>query len=313
MAGFTKAETIWFNGAFVPWDEARVHVLAHGLQYGTGVFEGIRSYDTPDGPAVFRLDAHTRRFFESAAMYELEIPYSQDAIISATVELVRRNGLGNAYIRPIVFVDAHTLNLWPKGSPISVAIAGFAKGAYLEGALETGARVTISPVRKFNSSAIPATGKACGQYINSVRAVQDAIKRGFDEAILLNDEGDVAEGSGENLFVVKDGAILTNGPDASILMGVTRDAVLTLANDLGLRTSIGPITVQAMLTADELFFTGTAAEVTPIREIDGRPVGDGRRGPVTAQLQKLFFEVVQGKRPEYKHWLAYVNAPVVTV
>jgi branched-chain amino acid aminotransferase len=310
MAGFTKSETIWFNGAFVPWDEARVHVLAHGLQYGTGVFEGIRAYETPDGPAVFRLDAHTRRFFESAAMYDLEIPYSYDEIYAATVELVRKNRLGNAYIRPIVFVDAHTLNLWPKGSPISVAIAGFAKGAYLEGAMETGARVTISPVRKFSSAAIPATGKACGQYINSIRAVQDAIKRGFDEAILLNSDGDVAEGSGENLFLVKDGAVMTNGPEASILMGVTRDAILTLAKDLGFPTRVGTITVQALLSADELFFTGTAAEVTPIREIDGRPVGEGRRGPITERIQKTFFDVAQGRRPDYQDWLAYTNAPV---
>lgn len=310
MAGFTKSESIWLNGTFVPWDEARVHVLAHGLQYGSGVFEGIRSYETQDGPAVFRLDAHLRRFFESAAVYEIEIPYSYDQLFTATVDLVRRNKLDNAYIRPIVFVDAHTLNLWPKGSPISVAIAGFPKGAYLEGALETGARVTISTVRKFDSAAIPATGKACGQYINSIRAVQDAIKRGFDEAILLNSDGDVAEGSGENLFLVDEGEVVTNGPDASILMGVTRDAVLTIAKDLGLPTRVGPITVQALLTADELFFTGTAAEVTPIREIDGRPVGNGRRGPITERLQTAFFDIVQGRRPEYRHWLAYTSATV---
>ena len=310
MSGFPKSETIWFNGSFVPWDEARVHVLAHGLQYGTGVFEGIRSYDTPDGPAIFRLDAHMRRLFESAAMYELEIPYSYDELFAATLELVRRNRLANAYIRPVVLVDAYTLNLWPKGSPISVAIAGFAKGAYLEGALELGARVTISSIRKFDSSAIPSTGKACGQYINSVRAVQEAIARGFDEAILLNRDGDVAEGSGENLFVVKDGELLTNAADASILMGVTRDAVVTIARDLGLPVRVGPISVQALLTADELFFTGTAAEVTPVREIDGRSVGIGRRGPITERVQTRFFEVVSGRRAEYRHWLAYANAAV---
>jgi branched-chain amino acid aminotransferase len=312
MAGFTKADSIWFNGAFVAWDEARVHVLAHGLQYGTGVFEGVRAYDTADGPAVFRLDAHLRRFYESAAMYDLDIPFTGDELYAATLELIRRNRLRNAYIRPIVFVDAHTLNLWPHGSPISVAIAAFEKGAYLEGALETGARVTISPVRKFSSAAIPATGKACGQYINSVRAVQEAIRRGFDEAILLNDEGDVSEGSGENLFLVKDGVLVTNGADAAILMGVTRDAVITIARNLGVPTRIDRISVDALRSADELFFSGTAAEVTPIREVDGQAIGDGRRGPITERIQRTFFEVVQGRRSEYRHWLAYVNAAVTT-
>src|SRR2546427_427558 len=194
--GFTPTEKIWFNGKLVPWQDAKVHVLAHGLHYGTGVFEGMRSYQTAEGSAVFRLDAHLERFFQSAAMYDLEIPYSSQALADATLEVVRVNRLENAYLRPIAFFDASTLSVWTKGSPVSLAIAGFPSGAYLAGGLEQGVRVTISPVRKFPSNAMPASGKACGQYINSARAVNDAQRRGFDEAILLNQRGEVSEGSG---------------------------------------------------------------------------------------------------------------------
>jgi branched-chain amino acid aminotransferase len=310
MSGFTKTDTIWFNGKLVPWDQAQVHVLAHCLHYGTGVFEGLRSYETPEGAAIFRLDAHLRRFFQSAAMYDLEIPYSYETLYDASLDLVRQNRLGNAYLRPIAFFDAHTLTVWPEGCPVSVAIAGMPRGAYLAEALQKGARVTISPIRKFDSAAIPSTGKACGQYINSVRAAQDAIKRGFDEALLLNSRGEVAEGSGENLFLVRQGTLITNDADASILMGITRDSILTIARDLGLPTRVEPITLAALSAADELFFCGTAVEVTPIREVDGRPISGGRPGPITTRIQQTFFEMVQGRRAEYKHWLAYAGAPI---
>jgi branched-chain amino acid aminotransferase len=307
MAGFEKAETIWFNGAFVPWDEARVHVMAHGLHYGTGVFEGLRSYGTPDGTAVFRLDDHITRMFESAAMYEMEIPYTAAELAAATLELVRRNGLVDTYIRPIAYFDAHSLAVWPRGCPVSVAIAAMPrKDAYLGAGASEGVRVCISSVRRFDASAIPTTGKACGQYLNSVRAVQDAMRRGFDEAIFLNQRGEVAEGSGENLFLVRDGAIVTNDEDAGVLMGITRASVLELAGVLGIQSRVAPITIDDLRAADELFFTGTAVEVTPIRELDGHPIHGGSRGPVTTRIQQAFLDVVRGRDPRFRHWLAYV-------
>ena len=310
--GFTPTTHIWFNGRLVLWQEATVHVLAHGLHYGTGVFEGIRSYETPEGTAVFRLDTHLDRLFQSAAVYELEMPYSREALADATLEVVRANRLGNAYLRPIAFFDAHTLSLWTKDCPVSVAIAGFPFGAYLSGGPDRGARVTVSPVRKFPSNAMPASTKACGQYINSARAVQEAQRRGFDEAILLNQRGEVSEGSGENIFVVRHGAIATNDADADILMGVTRDTVLALAADLSIATRIGALSLEDLMAADELFFSGTAAEVTPIREIDGHVVGDGTPGPITRRIQRAFDDAVHGRRPEYRRWLSVATQPATT-
>ena len=309
--GFTPTEKIWFNGELVPWHEAKVHVLAHGLHYGTGVFEGMRSYKTADGPAVFRLDAHLRRFYESAAMYEIEIPYSSDILAAATLDVVRVNGLEDAYLRPIAFFDVSTLSVWTKDCPVTVAIAGFPFGKYLSDAAQ-GVRVTVSPIRRFDTNAIPSTGKACGQYINSVRAVQEAQRRGFDEAILLNSRGEVAEGSGENLFIVKNGAVRTNDADAGILMGVTRASVLEIAADLGITTDVGPIKVEDLRSADELFFSGTAVEVTPIREVDGVILAGGKPGPVTTRIQETFFTAVRGELPQYRRWLTMVGASVVS-
>jgi branched-chain amino acid aminotransferase len=311
MAPFVKADTIWFNGAFVPWDDARVHVMAHGLHYGTGVFEGIRSYETDDGPAVFRLDEHIARLFASAALYELEIPYSAAELTAATLELLTRNRLTRTYIRPIAFFDAHSLNLWPRDIPVSVAIAAMPLGAYLGEGLTKGVRVCISSVRRFDASAIPTTGKACGQYVNSVRAVQEALRRGFDEAIFLNQRGEVAEGSGENLFVIKDGAIVTNGEEADILPGITRASVLELASTLGIASQVRALSIADLTSADELFFTGTAAEVTPVVNVDGRAVGSGTAGPITLRLQEAFFDVVHGRDPRFRRWLAFAPAAEV--
>jgi branched-chain amino acid aminotransferase len=310
--GFTPTDTIWFNGKLVAWNDAKVHVLAHGLHYGTGVFEGMRCYATADGPAIFRLDAHLERFYASAALYDLEIPYSADALSEATHDVVRSNKLESAYIRPIAFFDAATLSVWTKECPVTVAIAGFPTGAYHAGGPDRGVRVTISPIRKFDNSAMPAWAKACGQYINSARAVNEAQRRGFDEALLLNTRGEVAEGSGENLFVVKNGGIVTNNKDASILMGVTRASILEIANDLGIPTSVAPIAVEDVLNADELFFTGTAVEVTPIREVDGRPIGDGKPGAVTRRIQQTFNQVVRGELPQYRRWLSFVRQTVTS-
>jgi branched-chain amino acid aminotransferase len=309
--GFTTTDSIWFNGKLVPWADAKVHVLSHGLHYGTGVFEGMRCYPTADGPAVFRLDAHLERMFKSAALYELAIPYSADALAEATLEVIRANKLESAYIRPLAFFGAATLSVWTRECPVEVVIAAFPTGSYHANAAQ-GVRVTISSIRKFDNSAIPAWGKACGQYINSVRAVQEAQRRGFDEALLLNAHGQLAEGSGENLFVVKDGGIVTNDIDASILMGVTRASVLEIARDLAIPTRIAPISVEDVLNADELFFSGTAVEITSIREVDGRMINEGQMGPVTRRLQETFNQAVRGQLPQYRRWLAFARQAVAS-
>jgi branched-chain amino acid aminotransferase len=307
MAGFTKTDFIWMNGRLVSWADAQVHVTAHALQYGTGVFEGMRSYDTPDGPAIFRLDAHLRRFAESATFYEIEIPYSLDDLTSASLEVIRSNRLENAYLRPLAFFDSHSFSVWPKDCPVSVAIIAVPGRAYIQGGPEAGVRVTVSTVRRIDSSALPAFVKACGHYTNSVRAVQEAIRRGYDEALLLNTKGDVAEGSGENLFVVKNGTVITNDIDASILLGITRDSVLTIARDLGIPVVVRPISLADVQTADELFFSGTAVEVTPIKEVDGRVYGAGAPGPLTTRIQQTFFDAVHGRLPHYRAWLSYTG------
>ena len=307
--GFTPTEQIWFNGKLIPWHDAKVHVLAHGLHYGTGVFEGMRSYATADGPAVLRLDAHLERFFKSAELYELPIPYGKEALAEATLDLIRANRLEASYLRPIAFFDAATLSVWTKECPVTVAIAAFPTGKYLANA-DAGVRVMVSSIRKFDNAAIPAWGKACGQYVNSVRAVQEAQRKGFDEALLLNSRGEVSEGSGENLFVVKHGVLITNDADAGILMGVTRAAVLELARDLSIPTRVGPISVEDVLGADELFFSGTAVEVTAIREVDGQVVGGGQPGPLTRRLQDTFNQAVRGQLPQYRRWLSFVRQEV---
>jgi len=306
--GFTPTDSIWFNGKLVPWADAKVHVLAHGLQYGTGVFEGMKSYPTADGPAIFRLDAHLERFYKSAELYDLTIPYSQATLTDASLEVIRSNRLEAAYLRPVAFFDAATLSVWTKECPVTVAIAAVPTAKYHANA-DAGVRVTISPIRKYDNSAIPAWAKACGQYINSARAVNDAQRRGFDEAILLNSRGLVAEGSGENLFVVKNGAITTNDKDDSILMGVTRASVLEIARDLGIDTHVATISVEDVLGADELFFSGTAVEVTAIREVDGRTIGDGKPGAVTRRIQETFNKAVRGELPQYRKWLSFVRQP----
>jgi branched-chain amino acid aminotransferase len=305
----TPTEFIWFNGRLVPWGDAVVHVLAHGLQYGTGVFEGMKSYPTSDGPAIFRLDAHMERFYKSAELYDLAIPFPQEALADASLEVVRANGLEFSYLRPVAFCDLSTLSVWTKECPVSVAIAAVVTGKYLANA-DAGVRVTVSPIRKFDNSAMPAWAKACGQYINSARAVNDAQRRGFDEALLLNTQGMIAEGSGENLFLVTHGAIVTNDKDASILMGVTRASVLEIARDLGIETRVAPISVEDVMGADELFFTGTAVEVTAIREIDSHVIGDGKPGPITRRIQQTFNQAVRGELPQYRKWLSFVKQPV---
>jgi branched-chain amino acid aminotransferase len=308
MPPFTKVQYIWMNGSLTPWDSAQLHVSAHGLQYGTGVFEGMRSYDTAEGAAIFRLDAHMKRLANSARHYEIELPYSVEQLCDASLEVVRANGLVNAYLRPIAFFDSYSFAVWPKDCPVTVAVIAVPGRQYLQGGPERGVRVMVSTTRRIDASTLPPHVKACGQYTNSVLAVQEAIRKGFDEAILLNTKGDVAEGSGANLFVVKNGSLVTNDRDASILMGITRDSVLQIARDLEIPVEIRPLTLAEVRNADELFFSGTAVEVTPIKQVDDRVISDGQPGPVTRRIQETFFDAVHGRLPQYKSWLAPVGA-----
>jgi len=308
MPPFNTTDFIWMNGEMVPWQDAQVHVTAHGLHYGTGVFEGMRSYETPDGPAIFRLDAHMRRLHASARGYEMPIPYSVEALSEAALEVVRRNGLENSYLRPIAFFDTRSFAVWPRECPVSVAIIAVRIGAYITGGPEKGVRITLSSVRRIDASTLPPYVKAAGHYTNSVRAVQEAQRRGFDDAVLLNSRGDAAEGSGANLFVVRDGTLITNDVDASIVVGITRDSVLRIARDLGVPVQVRPISVGDLEVADELFFAGTAVEITPITELDGRVLGDGTPGAITRRLQQTFMNAVHGRLPQYREWLAYARS-----
>jgi branched-chain amino acid aminotransferase len=307
MPPFTKTQLIWLNGKLTPWDDAHIHVTAHALQYGTGVFEGMRSYDTPAGAAIFRLDAHMRRFAASASFYEIAIPYSFDELCAASLDVIRENKLDNAYLRPLAFFDSHSFSVWPKDCPVTTAIIAVPGRPYIQGGPEGGVRVTISTVRRIDATTLPPFVKACGHYTNSVRAVQEAFRRGYHDALLFNHKGEIAEGSGANLFVVKNGTVITNDIDAGIVMGITRDSVLTIARDLGLAVSVRGITQADLQTADELFFSGTAIEVTPIREVDGQVIGDGKPGAITRRIQETFFAAVHGKLPQYRSWLATVG------
>ena len=312
MAAFTKTEFVWMNGEMLPWESAQVHASAHALQYGTGVFEGMRSYDTSDGPAIFRLDAHMRRLLASAAAYEIGIPYSVDQLSAAALDVVRVNGLENAYLRPLAFFDSYSFAVWPKDCPVTTVIMGVPGKPYFHGDEDHAVRVTLSSVRRIDETTLPPHVKACGHYMNSVRAVQEAMRRGYDDAIMLNARGDVAEGSGANLFVVRDGTLITNDASASIVLGITRDSVLTIARDLGLPVTIRPISTDDLAKADELFFCGTAVEVTPIKELDGRVIGDGKPGPITRRIQRTFYDAVHGRLPQYRDWLAYAAPALAT-
>jgi len=302
--GFEQAKWVWKNGELVPWDRATVHVSAHTLHYGSGVFEGIRCYETLLGPAIFRLESHLDRFYRSAGTYGIEIPYSREELAEAIRQVVLRNGFESCYVRPICYHGSGALAVQPRGCPVEVAIFAWPWESLLGSDKKAdGARVTISPWTKFHASMMPTGAKACGQYLNSMLALQDAVRRGFDEAILLDMAGNLAEGSGENLFLVRGGTVLTNPSSDSILQGVTRDSVIEIAQDLGYPVELRPLQVAELLTADEAFFTGTAAEVAPIAEVDGVRIGLGRRGHVTERIQKVFFAATAGLEPKYRNWL----------
>ncbi len=297
---------IWYDGKIVPWRDATTHVLTHSLHYGLAVFEGERAYNTDVGTAVFRLREHTDRLFNSAHIYQMQVPYDRETIMEATLEVVRRNQLESCYIRPLLFYGSEKMGVSPKGATVHVAIAAWPWGAYLgEEALAQGIRVKISSYARQHVNVTMPRAKVASTYANSILANTEAIEHGYDEAILLDTDGFVAEGSGENIFIVKNG-VLYEPEIASALTGITRDSVHAIAADLGLQVHTRRLTRDDLYLADEAFFTGTAAEVTPIREIDNRRIGQGSSGPVTEKLQKAFFDVVNGRNPKYLHWLAKV-------
>ena len=300
---------IWQNGEFVDWEAATTHVLAHGLHYGTGVFEGVRAYDTERGTAIFRWDEHLERFYQSGKPYDLELGYEPEELTEATVEIVRRNGLESAYIRPIAYYGYHSLGVSPGDCPVDLVIAAWPWGAYLgEEALENGIDVMVSSWRKHASSQIPTNAKTTGLYVNSLLAGEEARRNGYAEAIVLNKEGNVAEGPGENLFMVRDGELFTPGLSESILDGITRDTVITLAEERSYTVHANTSISRGELnTADELFFTGSAAEVTPIRKVDNVVIGNGSRGPVTEELQQAFFDLVERRTDDHDEWFTYVE------
>jgi branched-chain amino acid aminotransferase len=300
---------IWMDGKLVEWEQATVHVLTHGLHYGSGVFEGIRTYDTKKGPAIFRLTDHIRRLFRSAHVYHMEIPFSPDELVDAAKDTVRVNGLKECYVRPMAYRGYAEMGLNPLPAPVNVSIAVWKWGLYLgEESRETGVRAKISSWKRLDHNILPPGVKATGQYINSSLAKIEALKGGYDEAIMLNMAGFVTDGSGENVFVVKDGVFLTPPFQAGCLDGITRDSVMTIARDLGYEVVERNLSRLDLYTADEAFFTGTAAEVAPIREVDDRSVGSNGRGPITKEIQETFLAAVHGEIDRYQGWLALVEA-----
>jgi branched-chain amino acid aminotransferase len=298
------------NGEFVAWEDAKVHVLTHGLHYGTGVFEGIRAYDTEHGTAIFRHQDHLRRLFASADLYYMPIPYGFEELRQATHELIGRNGMRSCYIRPIVFRGYGQMGLYPLDAPVDVSIAVWEWAAYLgEEGKRDGVRAKVSSWRRISPDSLIPAAKATGQYLNSVLAKIESSKAGYEEAILLDDKGHVCEGSGENIFVVRDGRILTPPLTASILDGISHRAAMTIARDLGYEVVERDISRAELAVADEVFMTGTAAELVPVREIDDRPVGDGVPGEATRAIQGVFDDALHGRAERYRDWLDVVKVP----
>lgn len=305
-----QADLIWMNGDFVAWEDAKVHVLTHGLHYGTGVFEGIRAYETELGTAIFRHRDHLDRLFRSAGLYYMPIPYTLEELRTATHELIARNGLRSCYIRPIAFRGYGQMGLYPLEAPVDVSIAVWEWGAYLgEEGKQRGIRAKVSSWRRISGDSLIPHAKASGQYLNSVLAKIESQKAGYEEAILLDDIGHVCEGSGENIFVIRDGEIATPPSTAGILDGINRRSVCTIAADLGHRMVHRDIDRGELYLADEVFFTGTAAELVPVREIDDHTVGGGEPGPITRELQGAFDDALHGRTERYHDWLDVVKVP----
>lgn len=293
------------DGRFVDWDDAKVHVLTHSLHYGLGVFEGVRCYETDKGPAIFKLREHVNRLLLSAHIFLMKVPFSAEEIEKAIVETVRVNKVKECYIRPLIYIGYGAMGLYPKDNPVRVSIAVWPWGAYLgEEGITKGIKIKVSSFIRGHVNSNLSRGKVCGYYVSSQLAKKEAIMCGYDEALLLDTEGYVSEGSGENIFIVRNGVLKTT-PLTSILEGITRDSIMEMAADEGIRVVQERFTRDEVYIADEAFFTGTAAEVTPIREVDGRVIGEGKPGKITRTLQGIFFEAVKGKNKKYDSWLTY--------
>jgi len=304
-------DKIWCNGNFIAWDDARIHVLSHVIHYGSSVFEGVRCYETTSGPAIFRLAEHTRRLVESAKIYRMNLPFSAQEVSDATLELVRVNGLRSCYIRPVVLRGYGEIGVNPAKNPVDVYIACWEWGKYLgDEAINHGVDVCISSWTRPAPNTLPTLAKAGGNYLNSQLVKMEALADGYAEGIVLDVNGHISEGSGENIFVVRDNKLYTTPLTSSILQGITRDSIMTIARDLGYEVVESTLPREFLYVADEVFFTGTAAEVTPVRSVDRIPVGNGDRGPVTAAIQKEFFALVNGEKPDRHGWLSPVNVAV---
>jgi branched-chain amino acid aminotransferase len=301
-----ETKKIWMDGRFINWADANVHILTHTLHYGTGAFEGIRCYKTKNGPAVFRLKEHVERLFDSCHILNIRSPYLPEKINKAIIDTVKVNKLKECYIRPLVFIGYGAMGLYPKDNPIRVAIAAWPWGAYLgEEGIKNGIRIKTSSFARLHVNVSMTKSKTCGDYVNSTLAKSEAVACGYDEALILDTNGLVSEGTGQNIFIVRDGVLITP-PLPSVLEGITRKSIMEMAGRQKIEVSEGNITRDEMYISDEAFFTGTAAEVTPIREIDGRSIGNGKPGPFTKKLQKLFFKIVKGEAPSYRSWLTYI-------
>ncbi|HMC51671.1 MAG TPA: branched-chain amino acid transaminase [Acidimicrobiales bacterium] len=303
-----KSQKIWMDGELVDWDDAKIHILTHTLHYGSGVFEGVRAYATRQGAAVFRLTDHITRLFNSARIFLIDVPYSPAQIVEAVKETIRANGLEECYIRPLVYLGYGEMGLNPLPCPVNVAIAVWPWGTYLgDDGIKKGVRMKISSWQRHDPNAMPPAAKGTGMYINSSMAKVEALKAGYDEAILLSPQGYVSECTGENIFVVKGGRIITPPVSAGALEGITQSSVLTIAGDLGFEIEVGNILRSDLYTAEEAFLSGTAAEVVPIRSVDDRVVGVGEPGPMTRKIQEVFFATVKGEVDRYKDWLEHVR------
>jgi len=304
-----KSDKIWHNGRFIDWDDAKIHVLSHVVNYGSSLFEGIRCYELPQGPAIFRLDEHMQRLINSCKIYRMTLPYSREELANAALELVRVNGLRHCYVRPIALRGYGEVGVHPHDSPVEVYMACWEWGKYLGSGADEGVDVCVSSWNRLAPNTLPAMAKAAANYMNAQLIRMEAEINGYAEGIALDPSGFLSEGSGENVFVVWQGKILTPPLSASVLPGITRDSVMTICAELGLVVAEQDIPREMLYLADEVFFVGTAAEVTPLRSIDRIPVGNGKRGPITEKIQQEFFAIVEGKRPDRHGWLTPVQAP----
>ncbi|HEY3359853.1 MAG TPA: branched-chain amino acid transaminase [Polyangia bacterium] len=303
-----STEWVWLDGEFVAWDRAQVHILTHTLHYGLGAFEGIRCYRRADGrSAVFRLAEHVDRLFESCHICTIDVPFTRAQVVAACLETIRKNGMREAYLRPLAFIGDPMMGLGALDNPTRVAVVAYTWGSYLgDAGLKAGIKVRVSSFARTGVNSSMSKGKICGQYVNSILAKREALRDGYDEAIMLDPQGQVSEATGENVFMVKGGRLYTPPLSSPILAGITRDTVIQLAREAGVEVVESVMARDQLYIADELFLTGTAAELTPVREVDGRRVGAGQVGPVTSKLQAIFFDTVKGERPRHPEWLAFL-------